>query len=200
MKNLTVNYLMNLIIQDGNYDKTKLQEIKYGLEAIYLNVSKLIIFFIINFLIGNLLISLLFFLFYIPIKGTGWGFHAKESWQCWIISAIAFIGFPLLSNYLHLTFNTKIIFCICFLLAMWCWAPADTPKRPLVNKNKRIALQIGSLIITTIYSILILYTNLSNILISALLFQCFLINPFTYMLFNTPYKNYLNYHLRKELI
>jgi len=43
MKKILINKCMNYIEKNTDYDKTKLAEIKYGLEAIYLTFSKLII-------------------------------------------------------------------------------------------------------------------------------------------------------------
>jgi len=196
MKKLILNYLMKRISRKGNYDDIKLQEIRYGLEAIYLNVSRFTVFFLINFLIGNFITGLLFFLFFVPIKSFSWGFHAKTSWQCWLISSIAFVGLPLLVNYIYFDLISKIILCTAFLLAMWCWAPADTPKRPLINKDTRNKLRNSAILITIIYIALIFNTELTNILVLALLLQCFLISPFTYLSFNMEYKNYQSYQVR----
>ena len=184
---------MNKISAKGTYNETKLLEIKYGLEAIYLNISKLLVFFTINYLIGNLTTSLIFFLFYIPLRGAGWGFHAKTSLQCWTISAILFIGLPLLVHQVHLELYTKIILCTGSLIAMWCWAPADTPKRPLVNPETRKKLKSSAITITLVYSLLIFYTDLYSFVIIALLMQLLLVNPFTYLGLNVRYKNHLHY-------
>ena len=43
MKNLVVNSIMNNITKYYNYDDTKLDEIKYGIESLYLTISKTII-------------------------------------------------------------------------------------------------------------------------------------------------------------
>jgi len=193
IKNFFVNNAMNLIAQKSTLDDIALQEVKYGIEVVYLNISKLIVFFTINFAIGNFLNSLLFLLFYIPIKSFGWGFHAKTSFQCWTLSGLAFVGLPLLVNQLYFDIYSKIIICIFFILAMWCWAPADTPKRPLLNPKHRTGLCFGAIITTLIYSFLIFTTEFTNFIILALLFQTILINPFTYMAFNTQYKNHLYY-------
>jgi len=193
IKNIIINNLMNLITSNTNFNKVKIQEIKYGLEAIYGNVSKFTVFFIVNFLIGNFLNAFLFFIFYVPIKSFGWGFHAKTSLQCWILSVIGFIGFPLLTNHFYFDFYSKFILCITFLLAMWCWAPADTPKRPLINPKIRKRLQFSAVLTTIIYSFLVFNTELTNTILLVLLFQTFLINPFTYIAFNTQYNNYLYY-------
>ena len=46
MKNLVVNSIMNNITKYYNYDDTRLDEIKYGIESLYLTISKTIIILI----------------------------------------------------------------------------------------------------------------------------------------------------------
>ena len=46
MKKLIINYVMNLIEKNGNYNEEKLAIIKYGLEGLYLTITKLIIIFL----------------------------------------------------------------------------------------------------------------------------------------------------------
>ena len=198
LKTLIINNLMKLIAKDNNLDEIKLQEIKYGLEAIYLNVTKIGAILVINIILGNFISCLLILLFYTPIKAFGWGFHAKTSLQCWIASLIAFVGLPVLVNHLYFDIYSKAILSVFFLLAIWCWAPADTPKRPLVNPVTRKKLRLGAIFITLIYIVLIFYTPFSNYIILALLLQVIVINPFTYLTFNTPYRNYLYYKVNQS--
>ena len=51
MKNYVVNKCINLLRNNGDYDEIKLAEIKYGLEGIYMLISKLIV--IIIYIIRN---------------------------------------------------------------------------------------------------------------------------------------------------
>ena len=48
MKNRIINNLMDIIKKYNNFDDIKLQEIKYGLETIYLTIIKTIVFIIIS--------------------------------------------------------------------------------------------------------------------------------------------------------
>ena len=194
MKNYILDKCMNLVVKDATYSEVKLVEIRYGLEAIYLTLSKTIVFMLINILLGNFLISLLFLLFYSPVKSVSYGFHAKTSLQCWLISGFGIIGLPILAQELELTLTIKIILIIIYFIFFAYLSPADTPRKPLVNKQKRNILKIYSLIILFIYAFIIIFSKtLAPIVIVALFYQCFLINPLTYQAFNTPYCNYLYY-------
>ena len=81
---------------------------------------------------------------------------------------------------------------------MCLYAPADTVKRPLINKKKRMRFKILSILVTIIYFILtILIDNniFTNSLLIGLLISCILILPITYKAFKMPYRNYINYGL-----
>ena len=113
MKRIVVDSIMNKIKNLNKYDDIKLSEIRYGLEAIYLNVSRFLVFFTINTILDIFWESLLFFIFYVPLRSFSFGFHAKNSLTCWILSSIAFIGLPYLSTVISLNFIIKI-FAVIF--------------------------------------------------------------------------------------
>ena len=72
-------------------------------------------------------------------------------------------------------------------------APADTKKRPIVNKKRRLIYKIISTILTIIFgitSIIIKNNFVSNCLLMAIVMQNLMISPLTYKLFNLPYDNY----------
>ena len=84
------------------------------------------------------------------------------------------------------------------LVIISLYAPADTIKRPLIKRNKRIKFKILSIMVVIIYFILTLVLKnnlLINSLIFGLLIECILINPITYKVFKMPYKNYITYNL-----
>lgn len=197
MKDLVVNSCMNVIKKDNLYDDIKLEEIKYGLTAVYLNLSKFIVFFTINALFGIFKEGLLFLVFYIPLRSFSYGFHAKSSLTCWVLSAITFIILPLLSTLLTLNLYIKIIFIIYCLVIYYLYSPADTPSRPIINKKLRLKLKLSSIIIVIIYSIIIISFNntYTNLMIIAMLYQSIMITPIFYKIFGVKYNNYLYYGL-----
>ena len=200
MKNRIINNLMDIIKKYNNFDDIKLQEIKYGLETIYLTIIKTIVFIIISIILSTLKELLLFMLFYGILRLTGFGVHAKKSIHCWISSFITFILIPIFIKYLQL--NNIIISILLFIsiLLLIIYAPADTPKRPLINKKKRIIYKVLTIFVAATYTILIIIkpTNLiTNSMIYSLLLEGFLVAPISYKLFGVSYKNYKNYK-RKE--
>ena len=199
MKKTFLNFAINLIKKNNPHlNEIKLEEIKYGLEGIYLTISKLIIILSISLLLGIIKEFLLFLLLYNVIRLFAFGMHASKSSICLTISIFIFILFPYILRILIIPFNLKIIISIFCLLAIILYAPADTHKRPLINKKKRFIFKILSIVITIIYIILSFNLNntfITNSLLIALLIEVILILPITYKIFKLPYNNYKTYSL-----
>ena len=76
------------------------------------------------------------------------------------------------------------------------YSPADTKKRPIVNKKRRKIYKILSTIISISYvtlSIIIKNSYIENCLIFSIILQNILISPITYKIFKLPYNNYKEY-------
>lgn len=201
IKNFIVNKSMETVSSIyPEYDTVKINEIKYGLEAVYLCLTKVFVILFISFLLGIFKEAIILLLLFNGLRMVAFGIHASKSWMCWISSIILFIGFPYLCinvnppQYVH--YIIIGLSFICFLL----YAPADTKKRPLVRKNRRLKFKILTIIVSCIYIALFIYTDsifLKNVITSALLIESVLIHPLTYKVFNLPYKNYERYVFSK---
>ena len=199
MKKRFLNVIRNSIKkQYPNYSEGKLDEIMYGVEGIYLTITKMIIIFICAFMLGvakELLLLLIAFNF---IRLFAFGMHADKSWICLLFSGLLFLSGAVLAK--NIVINKPILYIlylISFILVA-IYAPADTVKRPLIKKKKRIRFKILSVIVVICYFIItLLITNnlIINVLIFGLIIECILISPFTYKAFKMPYRNYKNYGL-----
>ena len=93
----------------------------------------------------------------------------------------------------------KIIISIVCFIGYLVFAPADTHKRPLVNKKHRIKLKISTLIVSAIY-IFIIFVNenllINNMIILSMIIELFFINPIIYNIFDLPYNNYKTYQTK----
>ena len=87
MKDKILNKCMNSVREKyPNYSQDKLDEIEYGLEAIYLTFTKVIVIFSIAYILGVLKELVIVLLFYNLLRTTAFGMHAKKSWHCYLIS------------------------------------------------------------------------------------------------------------------
>ena len=145
MKKEVINYLYNLILKYNQYNKEEKEKLLYGLEGLYLTITKLIVIVILALLLH--IIKEVFFtiLFFNIIRYTGFGFHAEKSYQCLITSTIFFVLLPLLFKYIDLNFTVSTIiigigFYIGYLFAS-----------PSIGKCFILALVIESIIINPLF-------------------------------------------------
>lgn len=198
MKARFMNNTIAFLQKYNTYTKEDIEKLEYGLEGIYLTLTKLIILFFVATLLGVVKEFITLLLLFNIIRYTGFGFHAEKSYQCLIISSFCFLIIPIFFINIVLSKIIYIVICIFCIINFLLFAPADTIKRPLPNKKKRIFRKITTTIIGLIYSILsIVFYNhwISAILISAMIIQVIVINPLTYKILKQPYNNYKNYKL-----
>lgn len=175
----------------SEFDKEK---INYGLEGLYITVTKLSAIFLIALALNMIKELIVVLLFFNILRFPAFGFHASKSITCFILSTSIILGIP----FLLLQFSIPIIIKgglagIC-VISFWLYAPADTKKRPLTNKRKRRIRKISAISLAILYMVILLLIpneKMSILLLSSLLIETILILPITYRLFNEPYRNYL---------
>lgn len=196
VKDFIVNGSINLIKGENKYNSTELEEIRYGIESLYLALSKVIVILTISAILGLFKISIIFLIMFNILRAFAFGLHASKSIWCWISSSISFICIPAICNLFNFHILFFIISSIICLISFMLFAPADTIKRPLINANKRKKYKIISVFLAIIYIIFIFIINnslIKNMLMFALILETILILPITYKLFKLPYNNYKNY-------
>ena len=92
-----------------DYSEEKLEEIEYGLDAIYLNIPKTIIIFFLSIVLGIFKDMILLLLFYGILRTFAFGMHASKSLHCLVISTVMFIGGALICKYVNMNSYVKII-------------------------------------------------------------------------------------------
>ena len=194
MKKYLIGRCMALIKQEKpELDEVKLEEIEYGLTGIYLSISKIIVISILAIILGIFKEFLCFMMLFAIIRTNAYGIHLSKSSICLVVSSIAFIGLPWLALHITMTNSIKIILGIFATIIIFKYSPADTHKRPIISKTKRMRHKLLATITSIIFVILSIFTTsnfLANCLLMSLLLMCTMIIPFTYYLFKLPYNNY----------
>ena len=196
MKNLIINNCISYIQKYNNYSDIKIKEIKYGLEAIYLSITKLIIIFLVALFIGIFKEVFIFLIIYNILRAPSFGLHATKSWICLLSSTVLFIGIPYICLNIKFDIYLKLIICIIGLILMFKNSPADTYKRPIVKKKRREMYKLISIILTIVYSFSSIFINnyfITNCFLFSIILQNFMISPVTYKVFKLPYNNYINF-------
>ena len=176
-----------------------IDKIKYGLEGLYLTITKLIFIIIVSIILGIWKETLLLILIFNGIRLTSFGVHAKRSIDCLISSTLFFILFPIICIKFSIPLIVKVILFIPLTVLIGIFAPADTEKRPLINKKKRKIYKMLSIMISIIYmtiAIVIKDNTLSNCFIFAIVIQIIIMLPITYKIFGVSYNNYKTYEVK----
>lgn len=132
------------------------------------------------------------------VRQYAFGWHALSSINCTLISLVFFVLIP----YLLKAFLVKISFVVsmCVLGTIFYlnyqYAPADTEKNPLVNKQERAEMRKSVLKRTTLLSIIILlplFFSFKSFLLLGMATQSLMVTPLIYKLTKRSYRNYENY-------
>ncbi len=195
MKEVFLNHTMNFIVRNASNQKELSEEEKeklsYGLESIYITITKLAFLNIIALLLGIwnvFIISLFLFNF---LRFFAFGVHATNSKDCFISSSVLLVIVPFLISRVEIPFWGLILICLFSIFSFIIYAPADTIKRPLTNKKKRFIRKILATILAIVYSyFIIFFPNIRIFFINALVIETIMILPITYKILGTTYNNY----------
>lgn len=196
MKDLIIDKQLNVIKKYNDFDDDKLAVIKYGLESLYILITKTIIILLVSYLLGLLKQTVIFLVCYNFIRIPSFGLHATKSWICLVSSLLIFIILPFICTLITIPIYLKIIIGLIGLAFIIKNAPADTYKRPIVSKKRRLFFKICSSIVTIIMILFSLFIEdqfLANSLLFSIILQCFMISPTVYKFFKLPYNNYKRY-------
>ena len=196
MKEKYLNSTISFITKYKEYSNEEIENMRYSLEGLYLTFTKLIVIFSLAIILGIFKEVIILLILFNIIRFTGFGFHAKKSMECLITSTLLFVGIPYLVLYLEPNKITLLVIGIISLIILSIYAPADTIKRPLPNKKKRLYRKIGTIVIASIFitiSLFIKNNTISYLLIIALFIESIMVSPLIYKIFGQPYRNYLNY-------
>ena len=199
MKEKFIASVVNLAKRKKEYTEEEVAIMRYALEGIYLTFTKILVITLIAALLGLFKEYIWFVLLYTPIRSVSFGWHANTTKQCWVVSILAFILIPYIFSIITINEITKIILLTFSILGFVLYSPADTKKRPIVNKKRRLMFKVASLIITLVYCCYSFkHSNLiSNLMIASLLYQSLLINPLIYKITHQEFNNYKTYNLNE---
>lgn len=192
MKSLFMDKSLAFLCKYNTYSKEDLEKLSYGLEGIYLTITKLIVIFTLAFLLNIFKEIILLLIIFNVIRYFGFGIHAKKSSECLISSIIFFIIIPYICLNEFVTIKILKTISIIGIISFIPFAPADTKKRPFYNKKKKIIRKVLTIIVGITYiicAIIIQDLTISKLFLMAIIIQAIIVNPITYKIMNVPYNN-----------
>lgn len=194
MKDRVVNYFFEKIkIRNPNLDTIKLEELKYGLYAIYTFVTKGVLITLISLILGIFKEYILFLIFYGLLRSVGYGTHAKSNLMCWLFSTLLMLGIPYIFSIISISCKLKLIIWFTCFVNYLIFCPADTEKKPMISKVRKLKFKVSILIVSIIYLMLIFkISSLSNLILGAMILEGLLTNPLGYILMGQKIRFRLN--------
>lgn len=193
MKEKFLNSCINFITKYNNYTDKDIKKLRYGLEGIYLTLTKTIIILLLSLVLKIFFEVIIVIVLFNIIRYFGFGFHADKSWQCLLMSIFNFIIIPYILLSININFYLNILISVVCIVSFILWAPADTVKRPLKDKNKRLIRKIVTTTIGILFSVFSIFLiNYRAIILSALIIQFIVVCPLTYLIMNQSFNNYKN--------
>lgn len=189
-------------------DEERAEVIKFGLSILIGEIPKLILLFLVSWLLGILWYTVLFFFIISPYRKFSGGIHLKTHIGCILGTTLFFCGTAYLSKIIIIPSNyLKLMFAIIvWVFSVWAikmYAPADTENIPILRKKDRREKKIVSYVLVTIMMILsnlISYRIVSNMLIFGVLVQSISICKITYDIFRVKYGYFEYLKMKKNAV
>lgn len=189
-----LNYFKNHL----NLGPLEVEKLYLGIIVIALNISEMIIVFVLAFFIGIIKEVILFSIMFAALRLTAAGVHCKSTLGCILLTSIIYIG----SSYIAIKYplNMYLSFMISAIstVLLYKYSPADTKNRPILGEDHRRELKIKTTIIASILiliNLLLLNKILFNLTMFALLIETLSVLPCSYKLMKVSYNNYEKYEL-----
>ena len=196
MKKKFIESSIRLIKNNKRVDELEEKKLRYGLEGFYNVFVKTIVMLVLAVVLDIVPEYVLLILVYSTLRLYGFGIHMKTSAQCWLTSVPMYIGGCILIKYVTFPEYISVIIWFFGFLSFLLFAPADTPARPLIHKEKRIRAKILSILILIGYFVIYHYVDITvikNVILYGVLMESVSINPIIYKLFHTPFNNYKSF-------
>lgn len=193
MKEVVLTKSINFISQYKEYSDDELEQISYGLEGLYLTITKLVIIVLMSIILNIFKEVMIILVLFNIIRYFGFGIHAKKSSECLLSSIFCFIILPYFLLSIKLDNTANLIIGIICTINFLLFAPADTVKRPLKNKKKRMIRKTLTTITGIIFiaiSMIFEGSSISTLFIASVIIETIMINPITYLILRQPYNNY----------
>ena len=103
LKEMFLDHSVSFLMKYQKYSDDELERLRYGLEGLYLTLTKLVVIVGLSFILHIFKEVIAILALFNIIRYFGFGIHAKRSIECLITSLIFFIVIPYLL--LHVEFN-----------------------------------------------------------------------------------------------
>lgn len=196
MVNKFCTYLTNKIRKEmPEIDDERAEVINYGIQLIVGEIPKILLLFVIAFILKIGWLTVFAFFAILPYKKYSGGFHLKTHLGCIIGTCLFYFLTIYMSKYIifeqtYIKYITILAVWIFSMVMVKLYAPADTENLPILSEKERKYKKIMSyvtLTITLIVAVFIPNNIISNILIIGIFLQTISITKIAYKLTKNKY-------------
>lgn len=179
----------------SDIDEEREMVINFGVRLIFGELPKIMLLFIIGFLLKMGWQTLLLFLLIAPYRSFTGGIHLKTHIGCMVTTSILYLGPIILTKYFQISYDF-VLYILAFTVTIFStiiitkYAPADTENVPILSKKEIKSRKIKSYISLTILLIIIIFSpekNISYMIVYAIFLQNLTILPISYKLTNNKH-------------
>lgn len=178
-----------------NIDEEKELVINFGVKLIFGELPKIIILFILGFLLGIGWYTLIFFVLLCAYRGFTGGFHLKTHLGCMLTTSFLYLGPILLAKYVtisqdYILYIMVAVIAIFSIIVITKYAPADTENIPILSKKERKSKKIKAYITLVVLLGIMLFSpdkTISYMLVYGMFLQNLTVTPIAYKLTNNKY-------------
>lgn len=155
----------------------------YGIYIFYINIIKTAGLLVIAYILGIVPYVLLFMLALGALRLYSFGVHVKSSFLCTLIGLAVTLSSTYISLHVNIPIALKIPILLACVVSFVAYAPAQTKKRPIPEKQRNPFRKKSLYLLTTvIFMVFIFYPfpAVSNLLFIAAVCQAVNILPATY--------------------
>ncbi|MCI9040166.1 MAG: accessory gene regulator B family protein [Clostridia bacterium] len=176
-------------------DEEKEMVINFGVRLIFGELPKILVLFILGFLLQIGWYTLLIYLLLAPYRSFTGGFHLKTHWGCMLTSIILYIIPILVAKYMP-TLQNYVIYIVTGLVGVLSvifiakYVPADTENIPILSQKERRVKKIKSYISLAILLTVIIFIPdkiVSGMLLYGIFLQNLTLTPIAYKLTKNKY-------------
>ena len=169
--------------------------INFGVRLIFGELPKILILFIIGFLLSMGWQTLLLFFLIAPYRSFTGGIHLKTHLGCMITTSILYLLPIILSKYILIS-DKNILYILAGLITIFSiiiiakYAPADTENMPILSKKEIKSKKVKAYIsLVVLLSIIIFnpYKQFSYMIIYAMFLQNLTVLPISYKITNNKH-------------
>lgn len=168
-------------------DEIALLKFKLGIETLLINVSKMVVVYVLAAVFHLFWEVLLFNMSYAFIRMKAYGFHAQSSIVCTAASTLVFVGVPYMCTTVVLPPSVLLLLFGLNGALLFLYAPAGTKKNKIRDessrrrlRNKALAANIALLAVTMVMPV----PEWQALITCGAVLAGFMVMPITYKIFS----------------